>query len=132
VVIRSAPGWCVPWALDGIRSRQVPAIHALRTPDTLERPESGDSTQRPIPRATLRGMPVLHPNAPRMITVVVSVALVAVGVILALPIPQLVEALKPLGDVIGPYGFPLTAETGFLFLFAGDALLVAGCLLPGL
>ncbi len=74
----------------------------------------------------------LHPNAPRLVTVAVSVALVALGIVLALPVPGAVDLLQPFADVIAPYGLGLDAGTGQLALLAGTGLLTAGCLVPGL
>jgi hypothetical protein len=77
-------------------------------------------------------VPALHPNAPRLITVAVSVALVAAGVVLALPIQSALDLLAPLKDALASFGLGLTRETGYLCLLGGNALLVAGCLVPGL
>lgn len=77
-------------------------------------------------------MPALHPNPPRLATVGIVVALLVVGTILALPIPSAVDLLAPLESVLGPFGLGLDASTGYLALFVGDAILVAGCLLPGI
>ena len=77
-------------------------------------------------------MPQLHPNPPRLITVGVAVALLVVGTILALPIAPAVDLLQPLDSIVRPFGLGLTTETGYLSLFAGNALLVAGSLLPGI
>lgn len=74
----------------------------------------------------------LHPNPPRLITVAAAVALLAVGAILALPIAPAVEVLDPLRDVVARYGVELDTELGYLLLFAGDVLLIAGSLLPGI
>jgi hypothetical protein len=65
-----------------------------------------------------------------MITVVVAVALAAVGLGLAWPIDSLVGVLAPLDSLIRPIGLGLDRETGFLCLFASPALLVVGSLLP--
>jgi hypothetical protein len=74
----------------------------------------------------------LHPNPPRMITVAAAVALIVVGAILALPITPALELLEPVRDLVGPYGVLLDADLGYLLLFAGDGLLIAGSLLPGI
>jgi hypothetical protein len=67
-----------------------------------------------------------------MITVVVAVGLLIGGAALAWPVPQVVDLLEPVWKITSGFGLPATAETGWLALFAGDALLVAGCLVPGL
>ena len=82
--------------------------------------------------ATLPRMPYLHPNAPRLVTVAVSVGLVPLGVVLAWPIQGVLDLLTPVSDLLEPLGLGLTRETGYLCLLAGDGLLVAGCLVPGL
>jgi hypothetical protein len=74
----------------------------------------------------------IHPNAPRLVTIAVSVALVALGVVLVLPIPAAVDLLAPVGELIAPFGLALDAGLGQLALLGGTGLLVAGCLLPGL
>ncbi len=74
----------------------------------------------------------LHPNPPRLITVGLAVALLAVGAILALPVTPPLELLDPLRDLAGNYGLRLDRELGYLCLFAGDVLLIAGSLLPGI
>jgi hypothetical protein len=65
-----------------------------------------------------------------MITVVVAIALAAVGVVLAWPIDSLVGVLAPLESLLRPVGIGLDQETGFLCLFLSPALLVVGSLLP--
>ena len=74
----------------------------------------------------------LHPNAPRLITVAVSVALVALGVVIALPVPAAVDLLAPLSDVLSTFGLGLDSTTGQLAMLAGTGVLTAGCLVPGL
>lgn len=74
----------------------------------------------------------LHPNPPRMVTVVLAIALAVVGVILAWPIAPAVSLLAPVGDITSGFGLGLTAETGYLCLLASSALLVAGSLLRGI
>ena len=59
-------------------------------------------------------------------------ALLVVGAILALPVPQGVDLLSPLADVVAPFGLALDVTFGYLCLFAGNALLIAGSLLPGI
>ncbi len=77
-------------------------------------------------------MPKLHPNPPRLVTVGLAVALLAIGVVLALPIPGLVDLIQPVAPMIEPYGLALDRDFGYLSLFAGNALLIAGSLLPGI
>jgi hypothetical protein len=74
----------------------------------------------------------LHPNPPRLITVAAAVALLVVGAILALPVTPALDLLDPLRDFAGGYGIRLDTQLGYLLLFAGDVLLVAGSLLPGI
>jgi hypothetical protein len=65
-----------------------------------------------------------------MITVVVAIALAAVGLVLAWPVDSLVGVLAPLESFLRPVGLGLDQETGFLCLFLSPALLVVGSLLP--
>lgn len=74
----------------------------------------------------------LRPNPPRLITVAAAVALLVVGAILALPITPALELLDPIRDFVSGYGLDLDREAGYLLLFAGDVLLIAGSLLPGI
>jgi hypothetical protein len=80
----------------------------------------------------LPGVMRLHPNPPRVITVAAAVALLVVGAILALPVTPALELLDPLRELISPYGVDLDAQLGWLLLFAGNVLLIAGSLLPGI
>ena len=75
---------------------------------------------------------MLNPNPPRMITVVIAVALGVVGLAYAWPIDALVNVLQPLTDVIASYGLTIDRELGYLALFACPSLLVVGSLLPGI
>ena len=77
-------------------------------------------------------MPALHPNPPRLITVGVAVVLLVVGAVLALPIEPALVLLEPLETFAAQYGLVLDRELGYLALFLGNALLIAGSLLPGI
>jgi hypothetical protein len=72
----------------------------------------------------------LRPNPPRMLTVVVALALGVLGFILAWPVDQALPYLDPLEKAIAPYGVQLNQELGFLGLFACPTILVIGSLLP--
>jgi len=74
----------------------------------------------------------LHPNPPRMVTVVLAVALGLVGVALAWPIDPALALLGPVLDPIKSLGLAMDQTTGFLCLLASSTLLVAGSLLPGI
>jgi hypothetical protein len=83
---------------------------------------------------------VLNPNPPRMITVVLAGALILVGLSATVfPIDFVnaaVDAVLPMlesGELgVSISGFEVTTQLGWLFLFLGDALLIAGSLLPGI
>ena len=75
---------------------------------------------------------MLNPNPPRMITVVVAVALILVGLSATVfPLDFVNAALDVVHDTIGTH-LEVTTEVGWLSLFVGDALLIAGSLLPGI
>jgi hypothetical protein len=74
----------------------------------------------------------LHPNPPRMVTVVLAVALGVIGLSLAWPIAPAVSLLAPVADAAKGLGIAFDAQLGWLCLFASSALLVAGSLLPGI
>ena len=75
---------------------------------------------------------MLNPNPPRQVTVVIALALVLVGLSATVfPIDFVNEALGVVQQAAG-FEFRVTTERGWLFLFAGDALLIVGSLLPGI
>jgi hypothetical protein len=75
---------------------------------------------------------VLNPNPPRMITVVIAVALILVGLSATVfPLDFVNAALNVVQETLGT-SLQVTTEVGWLFLFVGDVLLVAGSLLPGI
>jgi hypothetical protein len=75
---------------------------------------------------------VLNPNPPKLVTVVIALALVLVGLSATVfPIDFVNEALAALLQAAG-FEFRVTTELGWLFLFGGNVLLVAGSLLPGI
>ena len=75
---------------------------------------------------------MLRPNPPRLITVVIAVALILVGLSATVfPIDIVNQALDFVQSTIGT-NVEVTTEVAWLFLFAGDALLIAGSLLPGI
>ena len=74
----------------------------------------------------------LHPNPPRLITVVVALVLGVIGFVLAWPVEGLVPLLDPVRDVLATVGLTLDRELAYLMLFACPTLLVVGSLLPGI
>jgi len=75
---------------------------------------------------------MLNPNPPRMITVVAAVALILVGMSATIfPLDFVNAALDVVQDLLGT-NIQVTEQFGYVFMFAGDALLVAGSLLPGI
>jgi hypothetical protein len=75
---------------------------------------------------------VLPPNPPRLITVRIAVALLVVGMSATVfPIGIVSELLGTVWSFLG-FEIDITPEVGWLFLLLGDALLVAGSLLPGI
>ncbi len=75
---------------------------------------------------------MLNPNPPRMITVVIAVALILVGLSATVfPLDFVNAALDVVQDTLGT-SLEVTTEVGWFSLFAGDALLIAGSLLPGI
>ena len=75
---------------------------------------------------------VLRPNPPKLVTVVIAVALILVGLSATVfPIDFVNQALDIVQSTIGT-NIEVTTEMAWLFLFAGDALLIIGSLLPGI
>jgi hypothetical protein len=74
----------------------------------------------------------MHPNPPRLITVVVALALIVIGISATIfPIDIVGELVAWVQTYTGT-NLELTREIGWLCLLAGDALLVIGSLLPGI
>jgi hypothetical protein len=75
---------------------------------------------------------VLRPNPPRLVTLVLAVALVVIGVSATIfPLDFVNEALALVQGEIGT-SIEVTTEIGWLCLLAANLLLVAGSLLPGI
>ena len=75
---------------------------------------------------------MLHPNPPRMVTVVIAVALILVGLSATVfPLDFVNAALDVVQETIGT-NLEITAQVGWVFLFVGDALLIIGSLVPGI
>ncbi|MEO8437612.1 MAG: hypothetical protein ABI562_04075 [Chloroflexota bacterium] len=74
----------------------------------------------------------LHPNPPRLITVVIALVLGAIGLVYAWPIDSLISVLAPVDQLLGTIGLSMDRELAYLFLFACPSLLVVGSLLPGI
>lgn len=75
---------------------------------------------------------MLRPNPPRLVTVVLAVALLLVGLSATIfPIDFVNQALDVVQGYLGT-SIEVTTEVAWLFMLAGDALLVAGSLLPGI
>lgn len=75
---------------------------------------------------------MLRPNAPRLVTVVIAVALILVGLSATVfPIDFVNQALDIVQQTLGMQ-IEVTTTIAWLCLFAGNALLIAGSLLPGI
>jgi len=75
---------------------------------------------------------VLRPNPPRLITVVIAVALIIVGVsVTVFPLDFVNEALNIVQGYAGT-NIEVTTEIGWLFLLVANLVLIAGSLLPGI
>lgn len=75
---------------------------------------------------------MLHPNPPKLVTVVIALALILVGLSVTIfPLDFVNQALDLVQSTIGT-NIEVTTQLGWLFLLAGNALLVAGSLLPGI
>ena len=76
--------------------------------------------------------PAVRPNPPKLVTVVIALALIVVGLsVTVFPLDFVNTALELVQSSLGT-DFQVTTQVGWLFLLAGDALLVAGSLLPGI
>jgi hypothetical protein len=75
---------------------------------------------------------VLRPNPPKLVTVIIAVALILVGLSATVfPIDFVNAALDIVQQTLGT-DIEVTTQLAWLFLFAGDALLIIGSLLPGI
>ena len=75
---------------------------------------------------------VLRPNPPKLITVVIALALILAGLSATVfPIDFVNQALDSVQSTIGT-DIEVTTQLAWLFLLAGDALLIVGSLLPGI
>jgi hypothetical protein len=75
---------------------------------------------------------VLRPNPPRLVTVVLAVALVLVGLSATVfPLDFVNAALDVVQGYLGT-SIEVTTELAWLALLAGNVLLIAGSLLPGI
>lgn len=75
---------------------------------------------------------LLRPNPPKLVTVVIALALILVGLSATVfPIDFVNAALDLVQSTIGT-DIAVTTEIAWLFLFAGNVLLIAGSLLPGI
>ena len=72
----------------------------------------------------------MHPNPPKLVTVAIAVAVILVGLSATVfPLDFVNAAL----DVVQSYlGTNIEVTTEIAWLLAGDALLIAGSLLPGI
>jgi len=74
----------------------------------------------------------MHPNPPRLITVGLALALIVIGLSATVfPIDFVNEALALVQQTIGT-NIEITTQAAWICLLAGDALLIAGSLLPGI
>ena len=74
----------------------------------------------------------MHPNPPRLITIGLALALIVIGLSATVfPIDFVNEALALVQQTIGT-NIEITTQVAWICLLAGDALLIAGSLLPGI
>jgi hypothetical protein len=74
----------------------------------------------------------VHPNPPKLVTVLIAAALILVGLSATVfPLDFVNAALDVVQSYLGT-NIEVTTEIAWLFLLAGDALLVIGSLLPGI
>ena len=74
----------------------------------------------------------MRPNPPRLVTIVVAVALIVIGVSATVfPIDFVNQALDLVQQQIGT-DIAVTTEIAWMCLLAGDALLIVGSLFPGI
>ena len=74
----------------------------------------------------------MRPNPPKLVTVVIALVLIVVGIsVTVFPLDFVNQALDLVQSTLGT-DIQVTTELGWLFLLAGDLLLVAGSLLPGI
>ena len=74
----------------------------------------------------------MRPNPPKLVTVVIALALIVVGLSVSIfPLDFVNQALDLVQSTLGT-DIQVTTELGWLFFLAGDLLLVAGSLLPGI
>jgi hypothetical protein len=77
-------------------------------------------------------LPLVRPNPPKFVTVVIALALIVVGLsVTVFPLDFVNQALDLVQSYLGT-DIEVTTQIGWLFLLAGDGLLVAGSLLPGI
>lgn len=74
----------------------------------------------------------LRPNPPRLITVVIALALGVIGFAFLWPVDPLLPLLEPVNTLLATVGLSMDRQMGYLFLFACPTLLVVGSLLPGI
>lgn len=74
----------------------------------------------------------MHPNPPKLVTVALALALVIIGLSATVfPVDFINEALAVVQQTIGT-NVVITTEVAWWCLLIGDALLIAGSLLPGI
>ena len=76
----------------------------------------------------------MRPNPPRMVTVLIAIALLVIGLSLTLvPIGPLNEFLAEyVSPTLSGYGFAIDRQLGYICLAASPTLLVIGSLFPGI
>lgn len=75
---------------------------------------------------------MLHPNPPRLVTVVIGVALILVGISATIFPIDFVNAALDVVQASAGTSIEVTPQVAWLALFAGNAVLIAGSLLPGI
>ena len=76
--------------------------------------------------------PAVRPNPPKLVTVVIALALIVVGLsVTVFPLDFVNQALDLVQSTLGT-DIEVTTQVGWLFLLAGDLLLIVGSLLPGI
>ncbi len=74
----------------------------------------------------------MRPNAPRMVTVLAALALLAVGLLGSGVLPVTIQDIPAVASLLRQYDIEITKDIAFACLTGSPMLLAIGSLLPGI